>query len=130
MESTQTIILALDSGALIQSEKNPRIEAVIRKWIAEGAELIIPAPCLAESVRGTARDAPVHRLVAAVKAVLPLTGPIARAAGALLGETGGKNTIDAMIVATARAYGATDILTSDPVDIERLAGASMNVLSI
>jgi predicted nucleic acid-binding protein len=51
--------------------------------------------------------------------VFPATEPCARLAGAMLGRTRGKNTVDALVAAEAVLSGA-DILTSDPDDLGAL----------
>jgi predicted nucleic acid-binding protein len=122
------IILALDSGALIAAEKDPRVEAVIRKWLREGARILIPAPSIAEAVRGGPKDAAANRLIKAVNQVADTSEAIARDAGGRLGSKRSSKTIDALVVATAEACRATDILTSDPVDIRALAGDCINVI--
>ena len=38
--------------------------------------------------------------------------------------------VDALIVAAADAFGATDILTTDPNDIRVLAGRRVNILAL
>ncbi len=124
------VVLALDSGALILAEKDQRIEAVIRKWVREGARVIIPAPCLAECIRGGARDAAANRIIGAVSSVANTTESIARDAGRRLSSKRRTQTIDALIVATAEANGATDILTTDPVDIRSLATAGVNIIGL
>jgi predicted nucleic acid-binding protein len=124
------VVLALDSGALILAEKDQRVEAVVRKWLREGAELVIPAPCLAEAIRGGPRDAAPNRLIKAVGRVATTTEAIARDAGRRLGSRRSSQTIDALIVATAEAHRATDILTTDPRDVRSLAGNMLNVIAI
>ncbi len=124
------VVLALDSGALILAEKDQRIEAVIRKRVREGARVIIPAPCLAECIRGGARDAAANRIIGAVSSVANTTESIARDAGRRLSSKRRTQTIDALIVATAEANGATDILTTDPVDIRSLATAGVNIIGL
>jgi len=124
------IVLALDSGALIGAEKDQRIEAMIRKWLREGARILIPAPAIAETIRGGPRDAAVNRLIKAVDYVANTSEAIARDAGARLGATASRGTIDALIVATAEAHLATDILTTDPGDIQRLADVRLNIIAL
>jgi predicted nucleic acid-binding protein len=122
--------LALDSGALIAAEKDPHVEAILRKWLREGAHILIPAPCLAEAIRGGPKDAAVNRLIKAVNQIAPTSEAIARDAGTRLGSRKSSGTIDALVVATAEAYLATDILTTDPVDIRLLAGSDLNVIAL
>ncbi|MFV0526115.1 MAG: PIN domain-containing protein [Acidimicrobiales bacterium] len=60
-----------------------------------------------------ATDAPVHRIIKAVGEIVPVLEQDGRLAGSLLGATGSKSTIDALIVATAIRLGCTVILTGD-----------------
>jgi predicted nucleic acid-binding protein len=124
------VILALDSGALIAAEKDGRVESTIRKWLREGARIVIPAPCVAEAVRGGPRDAAANRLISAVNNVADTSEGIARRAGTRLGQSRSSSTIDALVVATAETNLATDILTSDPIDIRALADPGMNVIAL
>jgi predicted nucleic acid-binding protein len=122
--------LALDSGALIAAEKNPHVEAIVRKWLREGAHILIPVPCLAEAIRGGPKDAAANRLIKAVNQIAPTSEAIARDAGARLGSRKSSLTIDALVVATAESYGSTDILTTDPDDIRLLASSGLNVIAL
>jgi predicted nucleic acid-binding protein len=124
------VILALDSGALIGAEKDERVESTIRRWLREGAKIIIPAPCVAEAVRGGPRDAPANRLIKAVNDVADTSEEVARRAGTTLGRKRSSSTVDALVVATAELHLATDILTSDPIDIRNLADSGMNVIAL
>jgi predicted nucleic acid-binding protein len=124
------IVLALDSGALIMAEKDPRIEATLRQWVRQGARVFIPAPAVAEAIRGGPKDATVNRVIAAVNNVAGTSEAIARDAGARLGSRRSSKTIDALIVATAEAHHATDILTTDPADIENFASNHVNVIGL
>ena len=124
------IILALDSGALILADKDPRVEAVIRKWLREGARLLIAAPSIAEVIRGGPKDATANRLIKAVSNVANTSEAISRDAGARLGSKRSSATIDAIVVATAEAYRATDILTSDPADVRDLASSHITVIAL
>jgi len=128
--ATSQVVLALDSGVFIAAEKDPRIEAVLRKWLREGATFLIPAPAIAESIRGGPKDAAANRLIQAVGSVVLTSESIARDAGIRLGKKRSSQTIDALIVATAEAGSATDILTTDPKDVRSLAGVSMNVIAL
>jgi predicted nucleic acid-binding protein len=124
------VILTLDSGALITSERDARVEAVVRKWLREGARILIPAPCVAEAIRGGPRDATANRLIKAVNFVAATSETIARKAGERLGRRTSSATIDALVVATAEAHSATDILTTDARDIRKLAQNGLNVIAL
>ncbi len=126
----EAIVIALDSGALVLAEKGERVEAVMRKYLREGASFVIPAPVLAESMRGSVRDAAANRLVKAVGNVTPTTEHIARRAGERLGKARSSSTVDALVVVTAESCGATDMLTTDTTDIRRLASGSFNIIHL
>lgn len=56
-------IVALDSGALIAlSREDVTAAALVAQLRRLGATMVVPAPVLAEVLRGTNRDAPVHRI--------------------------------------------------------------------
>jgi predicted nucleic acid-binding protein len=124
------IILVLDSGVLISAEKDQRVEAMIHKWLREGARILIPAPCIAEVLRGHAKDAPANRLIKAVNKVGDTTEAIARDAGRRIGAARASQTVDALVVATAGAHNATDILTTDARDLRALAGSRVNIIEL
>ncbi len=112
--------LILDSGAVIGwSRGDPRARAAVREAIARHLELRVPVVVLAETLRGGPRDAPVNRVLKSVglAATEPGTG---RAAGTLLGATGGTNTADALVAAQALERPGCAILTADSEDLSRL----------
>jgi predicted nucleic acid-binding protein len=83
-----------------------------------GADIRIPVAVLAETLRGGARDAPVHRVRNAVD-VFPTDERMGRLAGRLLGDAGGTNTVDAMVASEA-VLAEADVLTADPGDLRPL----------
>ena len=111
--------LILDSGAVIslsRGEKRPR--ALLRRALDLGMDIRIPVAVLSETLRGGARDAPIHRVRNAVE-VFPTDERTGRLAGSLLGGTGGTNTVDALVAAEAVAFQA-DVLTADADDMRAL----------
>jgi hypothetical protein len=117
------VTLVLDSGALIALERADR-----RMWRRLKAALLaedVPlthAGIIAQVWRG---DGPRQSLLARALAgieVRPIDLPVGRAAGELLAATKGSDVIDAALVLIA--LDGDDIVTSDPDDIEPLAGAS------
>jgi predicted nucleic acid-binding protein len=128
--------IALDSGAVIKlADGDEYTRAVLRKWTDQGYETIIPAPVLAEVLRGGARDAKINRILnsrAYAVTIAPLTESAATDAGRRLGSAKMQpsNVIDALIVATAIEADADYILTCDPDDITPLAGSELVVLPI
>ena len=121
--------LILDAGALIAlSRSDARARAVLAAAVEAGADVTIPAVVVAETVRGVAADAPVHRVVKAVGDVDIATEAIGRTAGRLLGEAGSSSTIDAIVVATAVEAAGAVILTGDPDDLGALASRHREVV--
>ena len=128
--------IALDSGALIKlSNGDPLTRAVLRNWTEEKWEAIVPAPVLAETLRGGPADARVHRILSSrttAVAIVGLSKAARRNAGERLGAAGmaPQSTVDALIVASAVAERAAHILTGDPSDIGPLAGTDLKVIVI
>ena len=111
--------LILDSGAVISwSRGEVRTRAILRLALERGADVRIPVPVLAETLRGGPRDAPVHRLRKAV-GILSTPEEVGRLAGSMLGATGGTNVVDAMVAAEAALLRA-NVLTSDAADLRPL----------
>lgn len=111
--------LVLDSGAVIGFARGDvRARAMIARALELALDIRIPVAVLAETLRGGARDAPIHRVRQSVD-VFPATEQCARLAGAMLGRTRGRNTVDALVAAEAILAGA-DVLTGDPDDLGAL----------
>jgi predicted nucleic acid-binding protein len=84
--------------------------------------VVASAVTLSEVLRGTPRDAAVHRVLKRME-VVPLTRGLGRRAGELLGTSGlpATATVDAMVAATALSQTRpVVILTSDPRDLSAL----------
>jgi predicted nucleic acid-binding protein len=96
-------------------------------WEA-GAEVSIPSVLIAETVRGTAEDASVNRVIKAVGTVTAPGEATGRIAGALLGAARSTSTIDALGVASAIELGGGVVLTGDPDDLEALASSHPQVV--
>jgi predicted nucleic acid-binding protein len=110
----------LDSGAVIAwSRGDVRVRATVRRAVEFGLDLRVPVVVLAETLRGSVRDAPVNRVLKSVD-VLTTAEAVGRVAGRLLGRTGGENTADALVAAEAVEAGATAVLTTDPDDLSTL----------
>ena len=113
--------LILDSGAVIAwSRGDARVRALLTRAVELGRDIRIPVAVLAETLRGGPRDAPIHRVRNAVD-VFPTVEATSRLAGALLGQTGGTNTVDALVAAEALMAGG-DVLPTDPDDLRALLG--------
>jgi predicted nucleic acid-binding protein len=121
--------LILDSGAVIALARNDgRARAALAAAWEAGVEIAVPAVVLAETVRGSANDAPVNRVLKAVGKVIPVDDQTGRAAGALLGASRSDSTGDALVVASAIRSGGGVILTGDAGDLTALAGGHPGVL--
>ena len=106
--------VTLDTGALIGLERRTeRMKAVIARIAARQLPVTIPSVVVAEWYREQ-RDA--KRILALAKLVEPVTGTLAELAGRALRATGGSNTIDAIVMASAAQRGDV-VYTSDVDDL-------------
>ena len=112
--------LVLDAGAFIAVERGDRaMMARLEAAEADGIELRTSAIVVAQVWRDPAgRQARLARLLRAVD-VRAVDERLARAAGALLGQAGAADPIDATVVLVAES--GDHLLTSDPEDLRRLA---------
>lgn len=123
--------LILDSGALIALAKgDTRARAYLQQALRLGILIEVPAVVLAETLRGGARDAPIHRVLNAVQRIVDTSANHGRKAGELLGSAQSKATIDAIVVAHAALAGHSCVLTGDPDDLRKLADASTQTVQI
>ncbi|HZD37570.1 MAG TPA: PIN domain-containing protein [Actinomycetes bacterium] len=112
----------LDTGAVIAWQRQrPHVVRYLTELMARSLPVVVPAVVLAECVRGGARDAPIHRLLASVR-VTSVGARVAIAAGRLLAEAGMDATVDALVAAEAIRGGPCLVLTSDPADLGALIG--------
>jgi hypothetical protein len=115
--------LILDAGALIGVDRSDRFVLwQLRAAQEEGLELQTNPMVIAQVWRDNrGRQANLARLLQAVK-VQPIGDQDGREAGALLGQVGTADPIDATVVLLA--HPGDRILTSDPDDLTRLAEAA------
>ncbi len=114
--------LILDSGAVIALSRNDqRARAMLAAAWEAGADVAVPSVVVAETVRGSAKDASVNRVLKSVGEVAAAGEGTGRVAGALLGAARSTSTIDALVVASALERGGGVVLTGDPDDLEPLA---------
>lgn len=126
---------ALDTSALIAYANGDNdAVAIIEALSKRNAAISIPAPVLAESLRGGAKDAAINRVLNKHFLFFPVgtTPEAARIAGSLLGgaKAAPSLTIDALIIATAIDHGATAIVTADTSDHEALAPEGFTVIPL
>jgi hypothetical protein len=117
--------LVLDAGALVAIDRDDRaMIARLRVAQQRGVELRTNAMVVAQVWRDRqGRQANLARLLRAVD-VRAIDHQHGRQAGALLGQAGTADPIDASVVLLAKL--GDRILTSDPDDLTRLAGAAAN----
>jgi predicted nucleic acid-binding protein len=96
-----------------------RFEAARRRR----SRVVTAAPTLAELLRGTARDAAMHRVLNRIT-VVPIDKRMGRAAGELLGRvglSGHQHALDALLAVVAlEQQRPIVLLTSDPDDLGAL----------
>jgi len=121
--------LILDSGAVIAlGRQDLRARAMLAAAWEAGAQVVIPSVVLAETLRGSPRDAPVNQVISTVGEVAGADAAVGRLAGPLLGKTRSGTTVDAVIVASAVALGGGVLLTGDPGDLRPLADGHPEVV--
>lgn len=121
--------LILDSGAVIALSRNDlRARATLAAAREAGVEVSIPSVVIAETVRGSAKDAKVNRVIKSVGEVTAADEDTGRVAGTLLGAARSTSTIDALVVASAIEVGGGVVLTGDPDDLEPLADGHPEVV--
>lgn len=129
-------MLLLDSEALSAiahgpRERRDRVRALIAQMRARELPVATVAAVLCEVVRGRPADASVFAgLRRARVEVYPVDSRVAVRAGQLLGATraGSEMAVDAFCVAAADLAGGAVIATTDPRDLERLAGHAARVV--
>jgi predicted nucleic acid-binding protein len=113
--------LVLDAGALIAYERG-RLTMVDLFDRARHSPPVILAPVVAQVWRDGARQARLARLLGGSSEVVNYDHELARRAGELLATTGLSDAVDAGIAVLAHRLGGI-LVTSDPKDLARLAGA-------
>ena len=114
--------LVLDAGALIAVERRSRrIQEIVRAARARTVSLVVPTAALAQVVRSGGRQANLRRFLAdSYLRFASLDYHAALQIGALLGEVGGNDVVDAAVVVCARELGLAPVITSDPADLRKL----------
>lgn len=114
--------LILDSGAVIALSRNDeRARAALAAAREAGVAVTIPSVVIAETLRGSAKDAPANRVIKVVGEIAAADEVTGRLAGGLLGAARSTATVDAVVVAAAIQAGGGAILTGDPDDLGQLA---------
>lgn len=120
--------VVLDSEGLSRAASG---DARARAWLSRALELkrpvVVNAVTLAETIRGSARDAHVHRITRNAH-IDEVDANFGAEAGRLLGATGRADTVDALAAMTAiRLQKPVTILTSDPADLRALTAGHPDI---
>jgi hypothetical protein len=114
--------LVFDAGALIALDRGDRtVVALLAVAARHGSEAITSSACIAQVWRDPARQARLTRVLGGFLE-RPLDSGQARQCGLLLARAGTSDIADAAV--TLLAHDGDTILTSDPVDIQRLLDAN------
>jgi hypothetical protein len=114
--------IVLDAGGLIAVEEGDwRAHSLLKRWLAAGFSLIVPAPVLAQVWRSD-RNARLGAFLQSV-VVEPLNEQDARRVGVLLGRARTADIADGACVVCAQRNHAS-ILTTDMDDLGVLVAAS------
>jgi predicted nucleic acid-binding protein len=113
--------LLLDAEGLSKAaDADPAVRAFLLAAALSRTPVVVSAITLTETLRGHHRDAKVHGVLGGC-CIEPVSAELGRAAGELLGRTGRKDTVDAVIAVTAaKRPGSVRVLTSDPSDLRAL----------
>ena len=118
-----------DAGALVAAERNDRrIWALHAGLLAEEIVPTVPVPVLAQAWRGGPRQASMSRLLAMCDKE-PMSEDQARRVGVLAGQAGHDDIVDVTVVEGAIRRGDA-VVTSDPLDIRRVASAAGTTLRV
>lgn len=110
-----------DAGALIAAERNSlSMWALHRRLLERGVRPTLSTAVLGQVWR-RGPQAQLSRLLRGCR-IAPLSEPEARAAGVALASSRSNDLVDAVVVVTALARQDL-IVTSDPDDLRRIAGA-------
>jgi hypothetical protein len=117
--------LTFDAGMLVALDRADRRQwARLRAAHREGIVPVVPAPVVTQVWR-SARQANLARALNQCR-VEHVDVSLAREAGALCAASGTHDAVDAIVVASAARRGST-VVTSDLVDLSRLARCAKDV---
>ena len=114
--------LVLDAGALIGVERrSPRLQELLRQARTRTVAIVVPTVVVAQVVRSGGRQANLRRFLAdSYLSFVGLDYPAALEIGALLGDSGTADVVDACVAVCARRLNHCPVVTSDPEDIAKL----------
>jgi predicted nucleic acid-binding protein len=120
--------ILLDAGVFLLYERGRQNVVAALEDVRGKDLLVIAAHTFAEFYRGNQRSAKTSNLARILQLdVLAITRETGMLAGEMLGRVGGKDSMDALVVAAAVLNGIDEIFTGDPDDLTRLsAGLGSN----
>jgi hypothetical protein len=126
----------LDSGALgMLAEDNSGMLALVADIDDQEGRTYVPAVVLAECLGDARHDPSYYRAFKGIggldECVIAVGTSVARRAGAILKQSGSKETIDGIVVAAAESLGTETVLvTGDRPHMMRLAASAAVRLSV
>jgi hypothetical protein len=116
--------IVLDSGALIDAERNPRSKLITdaREAHRAGQPILLPTVVLAQTWRDRDRQYGLRALSRSCE-MLGFPAKTAKRVGGLLKVSGTGDIVDAAVIVSAIEHNAI-VLTSDPDDLRLLAEAA------
>ncbi|WP_376706415.1 PIN domain-containing protein [Actinophytocola algeriensis] len=114
--------LVLDAGALIGVDRrSPQLQELFRQARARTVAIVVPTVVVAQVVRSGGRQANLRRFLAdSYLSFVGLDYPAALEIGALLGDSGTADVVDACVAVCARRLNHCPVVTSDPEDLAKL----------
>ncbi|HEV8559774.1 MAG TPA: hypothetical protein VGR06_25830 [Actinophytocola sp.] len=115
-------VLVLDAGALIGVDRrSAHVQGLLKRARLRGASIFVPAAVVAQAVRGGGRQANLWNFLAdSSLRFVSLDYPSALEIGALLGQSGTADVVDAAVIVSARRLGYCPVVTSDPEDLRKI----------
>src|SRR5206468_2788518 len=97
------------------------MQELLRRARSRQVSIVIPTAVVAQAVRGGGRQANLRSFLAdSYLRFASLDYPAALAIGALLGQSGTADVVDACVVVCARQFDHCPVVTSDPEDLRKL----------
>ncbi len=116
-------VLVLDAGVLIAHERGDRSPAAwLDRAAREGVDIAVAAPTITEVWRDGSRQARLARLLNVCR-IIDCDRQLARSGGEIMARANSRESLDAIVVATAVLVGGA-VLTDDLSDLGPLGAAA------
>lgn len=112
----------LDAGALIGVDRrSAQVQELLSRARSRNVTIVVPTVVIAQVVRSGGRQANLRRFLAdSYLSFAGLDYPTALEIGALLGDSGTADVVDACVAVCARRLDHCPVITSDPEDLGKL----------